>query len=364
MTATGDWDDASKWSGGNIGDLLTETISIGNNVDPTVRSGFSYTVGNVTLSNNNDLAIHGSLTIGADGTPRSLTTNNNAVINVTGTLIIWGNLTVNNNLVWNISGTVTIKGNVTMGNGAALAVSGDLEVDGNFNAGNNANVDVTGNITVGGDVNVGNNGVLTGCASCFNLGGDCNAPSSFCSSAPLPVLILYFNENLLENSVRLSWATSSEHNFHKFIIERSSDGVTFRDIGEVEGRGRNAVDIITHYVYQDNFAAHGWNYYRLRMLDFDLTYEYSSIISVRFQGKRELQVHPNPASQVIHYKTNFQPEEGDRIVLINSVGHPVLTKFAEQENTSLPLPAGISPGLYVLKYSGKNKEYSVRVVIR
>lgn len=365
MSTTGNWDDASKWNGGNIGDLLTEAVSIGNNVDATIRNGFSYTVGSVTMSNNNELSVHGSLTIGANGTPRNLTTNNNAVINVTGTLIIWGDLTVNNNLTWNISGTVIIKGNVSMGNGAALEVSGDLEVDGNFNAGNNADVDVTGNITVGGNVNVGNNGVLTGCAGCFNLGGNCNAPSSFCSSAPLPVTILYLRgENFLERSVRLSWATSSELNFHKFIIERSSNGVAFREVGEVEGQGRNVEDIVTHYTYEDYFSREGWNYYRLRMLDFDLTYAYSAIVSVWFQGEKELSVHPNPASQFIHYNTNFDPEEGDRIVLINSVGRPILSEPAGRENTRLPLPANISPGLYVLKYSGKNREYTTRVIIR
>ena len=41
MTTTGNWDDATKWTASNIGDLITENVTLSNSVDPTIRTGFN-----------------------------------------------------------------------------------------------------------------------------------------------------------------------------------------------------------------------------------------------------------------------------------------------------------------------------------
>jgi len=182
ISGTGDWNDTGIWVGGNIADELAENVIMNNGTSVTLTSPLNYTVGNYTANNNNTLTINSGaeLNIGSSGNPRNFNSGNNTVVNVFGTLIIWGDLVVNNNLVLVVTGTLIIKGNIDMKNGGALNVSGNMTVDGDFIGGNNTAVDVDGSITVGGNVDVGNGSTLTGDGTF--TGGGCSGPTAFCTS--------------------------------------------------------------------------------------------------------------------------------------------------------------------------------------
>ncbi|HRJ28900.1 MAG TPA: T9SS type A sorting domain-containing protein [Cyclobacteriaceae bacterium] len=192
ITGTGDWNDPGIWTGGNIADELAENVIMNNGTFVTLTSPLNYTVGNYSTGNNNTLTIDAGaeLNIGSSGNPRDFNSSNNTVINVYGTLIIWGDLVVNNNLILVVTGTLIIKGNVNMNNGGALNVSGNMVVDGNFTGNNNTEVNVDGSIAVGGSVNVGNNAILTGSGTF--TGGSCTQGSgTFCNSGTFNGLPLY-----------------------------------------------------------------------------------------------------------------------------------------------------------------------------
>lgn len=183
ITGTGNWSNAGIWAGGNIADELAENVIMNNGTSVTLTSPLNYTVGNYSTGNNNTLTIDtgAELNIGSSGNPRDFNSSNNTVINVYGTLIIWGDLVVDNNLVLIVTGTLIIRGNVNMNNGGALNVSGNMVVDGNFTGNNNTEVNVDGSIAVGGSVNVGNNASLTGSGTF--TGGSCTQGSgTFCNS--------------------------------------------------------------------------------------------------------------------------------------------------------------------------------------
>lgn len=85
--------------------------------------------------------------------------------------------------------------------------------------------------------------------------------------ASLPVTISSFigkNEN---ESVKLSWTTTSEKNNLRFDILRSGDDKAFSKIGEVEGNdnANNAID----YFFTDRSPLAGNNYYTLKQIDKD-----------------------------------------------------------------------------------------------
>lgn len=191
ITGTGDWNDPGIWTGGNIADELAENVIMNNGTSVTLTSPLNYTVGNYSTGNNNTLTIDAGaeLNIGSSGNPRDFNSSNNTVINVYGTLIIWGDLVVNNNLILVVTGTLIIKGNVDMKNGGALNVSGNMTVDGDFTGGNNTAVVVDGNITVGGNVDVGNGSTLSG-GGTFT-GGGCTGPGPFCGSGTFNAPPLY-----------------------------------------------------------------------------------------------------------------------------------------------------------------------------
>ncbi|MCF2487806.1 glycoside hydrolase family 9 protein [Dyadobacter sp. CY347] len=82
----------------------------------------------------------------------------------------------------------------------------------------------------------------------------------------LPVRFASFEARAEQCQVNLNWTTSEEVNADHFIIQRSSDAVTFNDIGRVNAAGSSK--IAKQYLFTDSLPERR-NYYRLKQVDFD-----------------------------------------------------------------------------------------------
>jgi hypothetical protein len=366
MTTSGDWATASNWSSNNIGDVVTENATFSNGINPIVNSPGNFTVGDMGFGNNNTLTIKSgaSLNIGDVTHAKSLTSGNGTTVTVDGTLTIWGDLNVNNNMIWNITGSVIIKGNVIMGNGAGLTVTGgNLKISGNFTGGNNTTVSVpSGSITVGGSVDTGNGSTLTGCAGCFQKGGSCTGPSTFCTNSVLPITLLSFKGKSNGSIVTLEWTAAIEGRFDRFVVERLTNNGSFSEIGSVVGDGNTS---LTSYSFEDQTPVIGSNFYRLRSVDYDGLSQSSGIVEVEISGEvgDKVTLYPNPViGGAFDIITNFEQKDGDRLMIYNSVGFlvgqtPVAAggvKFGDS------MPAGV----YTLWYVSAEKRSIVRFVVR
>jgi hypothetical protein len=112
---------------------------------------------------------------------------------------------------------------------------------------------------------------------------------------PLPVELVSFSGECLNEKVSLSWSTASEINNDYFTVERSADGVDFAPVGEVDGAG-NSYQLL-RYFFEDAQPQES-GYYRLKQTDFDGAYEYSDLVFVacaETEG-RKLLVYPNPGT--------------------------------------------------------------------
>ena len=267
-------------------------------------------------------------------------------------------------MVWNITGTVIIKGNVVLNNNANLNVTGGtLSVGGNFTGGNNTNVSVpSGSITVGGTVDVGNGSNLSGCAGCFHSGGSCTGPASFCSNSVLPITLLTFEGKVTGSAITLDWTTATELNFDHFVVERSGTGHTFSEMGSVAGHGTSHEP--NDYTFNDEMPLAGSNYYRLRSVDFNGTFANSSIIKVEFSGAAErIKLYPNPVTNgTFSVTTNFSRQDGDRIVIYNNVGVMIGERAVDLDE--IVVREGLGAGLYTLCYLSGNERYMVRFVVK
>lgn len=108
---------------------------------------------------------------------------------------------------------------------------------------------------------------------------------------PLPVKLLSFVASKTpDNKVLLTWKTVSEVNFSHFVIQRSDNGVQWTSIGNVDAEPSMA--LIKKYQYSDNLPLKGPNYYRLKQVDTDNSFEFSEIRLLQFQGELLLQVYP------------------------------------------------------------------------
>lgn len=95
-----------------------------------------------------------------------------------------------------------------------------------------------------------------------------------------------------KNRVDLYWRTGSEVNFRRFVVERSTDGRTFAEVGAVAGAGYGQA--AGNYHLQDTDAPAGRVVYRLRLEDTDGSATYSQLRRTTVDGG-SLRVYPNPA---------------------------------------------------------------------
>lgn len=102
-------------------------------------------------------------------------------------------------------------------------------------------------------------------------------------ATPLPITLLYFKGNYLNNYNNLEWSTLSEKNNDYFTIQKSIDGVFFYDIFKLNGAGNS--NTLLRYNINDYNIENGINYYRLKQTDYDGRYDYSDIIAIDNRDK-------------------------------------------------------------------------------
>lgn len=198
------------------------------------------------------------------------------------------------------------------------------------------------------------------------------SPFTFASNSssvnPLPVELIYFNGRLDEGQVQLDWATASELNNSHFEIERSSDGVLFDQIGSVDGNG--TTNELKKYAFTDRRPSIGTSYYRLRQVDYNGNFEYSSIIPISNEGVGfNVVVAPNPAT-VDNLNLLVQSDDVTplNVTLHDLFGRTIVSKtitFEEyQAGANLVAEENIKPGLYLLKVRQGINTQVVRLSIK
>jgi hypothetical protein len=194
---------------------------------------------------------------------------------------------------------------------------------------------------------------------------------------PMPVTLAAFSARKQltssENkpSVVLEWQTTEEKDFSHFEIEVARDRESllkkmFSKIGEVRGNGDNASP--QRYSFTDDFpATTGPNYYRLKMIDTDGSFEYSSIRSVNFDGEPAWKVFPNPVKDKIYVE--FAEKAGKSVTFsVSDVGgRVVFTGDAVADGTvqkkEIDLSSGtLTPGIYLLKVVSEDREKVFKII--
>jgi hypothetical protein len=184
----------------------------------------------------------------------------------------------------------------------------------------------------------------------------------------LPVTLVDFSARTVDQKVELNWTTSEEINNSHFEIERSAnpnDG--FVNVGKVLGNGNS--EAFSTYRFVDATAEEGTNYYRLKQIDFDGTFEYSPIVVVELEeaSERILSVFPNPvaAGDRITVRLRGEWARGATNLSLFDVGGRMVTEWTKLSkgsfNTELPvLPAGI----YQMVATDGTERLTKRVVVR
>lgn len=174
----------------------------------------------------------------------------------------------------------------------------------------------------------------------------------------LPVTLASFNAREENDHAVLSWVTTEETNSAYFDIEQSLNGKNWSKIGKVEARGESRQ--VASYSFTDPEKRFGTSYYRLKSVDTDDSFSYSSIVSLRFSAGLAAEVYPNPVTDRINLR-KLDIERVSGVQLVNANGGIVYRQ------TGLDSPAitttGLAPGMYILRLEFKNGETATRKVL-
>ncbi|MEQ1553829.1 MAG: choice-of-anchor V domain-containing protein [Ferruginibacter sp.] len=98
------------------------------------------------------------------------------------------------------------------------------------------------------------------------------------NAAVVPITLKSFNANLLNNgTIGLNWTTAQEINFDKFEIERSVNGIQFSNISTINSTGFSTNNSNYDFIDKNLNITAEYLYYRLKLIDKDGGYKYSSI---------------------------------------------------------------------------------------
>ena len=167
----------------------------------------------------------------------------------------------------------------------------------------------------------------------------------------LPVeLDRFYLQKTDDNFVKINWQTASEQSNDFFTIERSDNGINWSELAKIDGQGNSDLPFEYHYV--DDLPLTGTSYYRLKQTDFDGSFTYSTIESIRLTTDYESQIfiHPNPASHELIISGDKR--EWTDLDLINANGQSVFNQINVLEISTTRVKIDISsltPGLYFVR---------------
>lgn len=175
----------------------------------------------------------------------------------------------------------------------------------------------------------------------------------------LPVEWVYFISNLEETGISLDWATATETNNSHFEIEHSVNGIDFNYIGQVTGHGTTAEP--KEYLYLHQSPKNGFNYYRLRQVDFDGEFEYSPIVyQIWSTESLVVNVYPNPVVNWLTIQINQQAN--GNYDLYSMSGRLVNSGNIENVNSITMDVSELPIGLYTLRLNINNSTQLIRVI--
>ena len=183
---------------------------------------------------------------------------------------------------------------------------------------------------------------------------------------PLPVELISFSANRHEeDQAILNWSTANEFNNDYFAIERSQDGRSFTPIDVVIGNGESAM--INNYIYIDKNPFRGINYYRLRQVDYDLSYSLSHIDEVYISNlSKDVVIYPNPVETTLHIQLPEYLSGMDIQLSLFDVQHRLVMTRTIKEITSEMYHFDVSTlshGNYVLVLNNRSYTASLPVIV-
>lgn len=165
---------------------------------------------------------------------------------------------------------------------------------------------------------------------------------------PLPILLSKFEAGTYKKTKAIiKWTMEREDYLDYFEVQRlETESLNWEVLTTIKATG------VLNYTAYDLLPSGETNYYRLGMVDVNGIRTYSSVESVQFNENHDLNVFPNPVSDVLHIQSKAHIQE---INVIDTYGRIIFNiRYPEDEKktiVSIPMDQ-YDKGLYQVKCNG------------
>jgi hypothetical protein len=182
----------------------------------------------------------------------------------------------------------------------------------------------------------------------------------FSNNLALPVTWLSINGKIQNGNAIIKWATASETNTKTYEVEHGKDGLTFAKVGTTAAAGNS--NAVRQYEFVHPSPANGKNYYRIKQIDLDGRFTYSSIIVLTNSDIRTgLIIAPNPVQKEL---TVFFNEPGSKTIQLYSLNGTLLRseKVNGANNRHIINMANMASGVYMLQVTTAKGTEAYKIV--
>ncbi|WP_291778799.1 hypothetical protein [Cecembia sp.] len=192
----------------------------------------------------------------------------------------------------------------------------------------------------------------------------------------LPVEYLYFDAGFRkqERLVELKWATSAEWENSHFEVERSLNNIdNWVKVGQIHGMGFS--DGPVEYQFMDEKIPFTGNfvYYRLKQVDFDGTFAYSKVVSVRVPAMEVTngvwRAFPNPTDGQNFRVSLIDSSQYEEEAITFRLVHPMVFTAPQTVASEWEMNAGIEElvrkmpkGIFVVEIQWGRKVEHIKVM--
>ena len=158
----------------------------------------------------------------------------------------------------------------------------------------------------------------------------------------------------------MNWTTETEENNDRFIVERSSDGLSFEVISTVKGGGNTHLP--TTYSYTDIApTTNQLNYYRLRQVDVDGKETILKTIAIDCSGDNHLVIIPMGSNGDFLLVVGSYTLANAPFAVYDLLGTTIASGNLKNGQTTLQL--GKEKGLVFVRVSGEEVTLEQRLVV-
>jgi hypothetical protein len=188
---------------------------------------------------------------------------------------------------------------------------------------------------------------------------------------PLPVKLTSLVANAISNEdVELNWQTASEQQSDYFIVERSTDGNSYKELGMVDAAGNSRKPRSYSFVDR-SIDKTGVLYYRLKQVDFGGKFTYSKVVSVQLGQtvktltSADVSLYPVPADNLLMIEVkNPSVLTNPAITFYDMFGKEVTLNTTYESGKWMVQTDELRSGIYLINITNQGETTQLRFVKR